>query len=327
MPPTASTRPVLPMWACAFPPVRRTPAAAPGRAAAATARTEAAAEPPPGSCPAFAEMVRTIVAPGGARAARSLSAWLARAERSPVHRDVHDFVLSHGHGVLERLDVADLEAATVWPTSEANRRHALGSLRKDEVEMASVENWSTPPWAFSYIFHDAMERLGRVPTWPDVLAFLRGPARDRLLDPFAADFALAGMDAVSRELHCAALRWRVGKAYYSFLREVDLFVRLRREHGLPVRYHLLADAQFKVDLWCGDVLVALLIVNKEFRDGADGRKRRVEDMMDASGFRRLSVELAAPTRWGRPTLCPQGEVTALASAIRGAMGRGEPLAA
>lgn len=271
------------------------------------------------------ELLSDLVEPGGHKARRSLDQWMARRNRGPSFEDVHAFVIDHSHSVLHGMSVSDVESATIWPTrrGETDPRHALGDLRKGVDCMAEVDNWPTPPWAFNYVFHDLMERMGRMPTWPDVEAHLRGAARNRILEPFALDFGFTSLSAADRVRYCRALRWRLATAYYSFSREVDLIVRLRRLHDLPVRYHILADAQFKIDLWCGRVIVSLLIRNPKYRDSGIGRKRRASDMLDGSAFEALSVELAVPDAFGRPSLVPAAEIASMADLIKSAMSRTE----
>ncbi|GMA16023.1 hypothetical protein E5F05_09250 [Deinococcus metallilatus] len=69
-----------------------------------------------------------------------------------------------------------------------------------------------------------------------------------------------------------AVQWRLGKFYYSAMRELDIQVRLREDHGLPLRYHLLADVLLRTDFWLGDDLVCVYFANPKYRDREVGRK-------------------------------------------------------
>lgn len=264
----------------------------------------------------FEEFKAAIVARGGARARESLSDWLARADRNPAYLPVRKWVTGHAHGALFGLGLDEVWAVTRHPDDAIRTGHALGDLRW-RAEYKAADNFNTP-WALQYLLHGLMEKLGRLPRWEDFRAFLKGDeARHCHFGPFERRF-LADADPATARLLLEGYRWRVGNAYYSFLREVDLMTRLRLEHGLDVRYHVLADAQFKVDFWVGNVLVAVFIKNPRFREGAAGRKDRVEDLMDVSAFRTLALELEAPTTKGRAALVPPHEVARAAAAIRAA---------
>lgn len=62
----------------------------------------------------------------------------------------------------------------------------------------------------------------------------------------------------------------MGKFYYSAVRELDVQVRLREEHGLPLRYHLLADLLLRTDYWLGDALVCVSFANPKYREQEAG---------------------------------------------------------
>jgi hypothetical protein len=272
----------------------------------------------------FPELVAHIVTPGGPRARRSLDAWLCRRANGPSHKRVHEFVTNHRHTVLGGLTVADVELATVWRSPDnqgalPDPRHALGVMKASTDNIVAIDDWKAPPWAFTFIFHDLMERLGRVPTWPDVEDFVRHDGKANLLEPFAHWCKLSEMDHSDKRRWCTGLRWRLGVAYYSFVREVDTIVRLRRTHDMPIRYHVLADTQFKIDFWCGNVLVALLIRNPKYRDDRMGRKARTADMMDVSSFKTLACELLVPSAYGRPALLSSVQIKDLAAQITRAM--------
>ena len=273
----------------------------------------------------FDDVLRDIVAPGGARAERELALWRSRRLDGPLQEAVHAFVTGHGHSVLNRLGVADVRAATEWDYGDPAlrlERHALGERRADDTKIKAVEDWTTP-WALSFVFHDLLERLGHVPTWPEMRAFINGGGRAMLKEPFDRAFAPAwtlgqgrGYDLARKERHYAAFRFRVGKAYYSALREIDAFVRLRRIFGLPLRYHVLADVLFRTDFWCGRALVDLMVPNAAYRDGGRGRKRQSGEFMDQDGFGRLVIPIEVPRSWGRPDLVPRRELERVAARMR-----------
>ncbi len=98
-----------------------------------------------------------------------------------------------------------------------------------------------------------------------------------------------------------AVRWRVGNAYYSFLREIYTVVRLRAM-GIDLRVQPLADALFRVDAWVGRKVVSLRVGNKKFRQGESaGRKTRPEQLLAdvLPRFEFSAIELSPATKVGR----------------------------
>lgn len=71
-----------------------------------------------------------------------------------------------------------------------------------------------------------------------------------------------------------ALYWRVGKFYYSAVREVELLCRLREEHNVSARYHIFADVLLRTDFWLGDIVICIYFANPKYRDGQDGQDGR-----------------------------------------------------
>jgi hypothetical protein len=124
--------------------------------------------------------------------------------------------LQHTARALYRLDPPAIEATCV--ASE----HPLGEIRKD-VAMAvePVVNWR-PDFAFTHVMHLALEALGGVPTFQDLTGFCRDHPVGRMA--LGEPARQIREEAVRRGYppgHVRqAVRWRIGVAYYSFVREV-----------------------------------------------------------------------------------------------------------
>lgn len=204
------------------------------------------------------------------RARELLRRWQADQARQLVPR----IVMPHVTRALYSLDPGSVEA--VCRTSE----HPLGDIRK-EVAMAvrPVVDWR-PDFAFTHVMHLALEKLSRMPTFQEFSQFcavdpqgrvaLGDPAREIREEACRLGYAPA---------HAAqAVRWRIGLAYYSFVRELYTIAVLRTD-GLDVRAHPLADALFRVDVWMGRTILSLYIRNPRFRDGGRGRKPRAADIL------------------------------------------------
>lgn len=264
---------------------------------------------------------REIVARGGEAARRHRDQWLDRARWNPAYVDIRGFVTAHDHAALFSLGLDDVRRVTRDPDPALRTAHAIGDVRWHEEGVRRTEKFATP-WTLIYLLHGLMARMGTLPRWQDFDRFLRGAARARYYGPFTEHYGYA----TRPESEVAALergfRYRAGNAYYSFLREVDVITRLRREHGLPVRYHLLADAHFKIDFWVGHVLVAMFVRNPAYRQGAQGRKERVEHRLDLGAFRALEIEMQMATarHANQPMLVAPEEVARTADLIRAALG-------
>ena len=84
--------------------------------------------------------------------------------------------------------------------------------------------------------------------------------------------------AINRALH-----WRVGKFYYSAVREMELLCRLREEYNVSARYHIFANVLLRADFWLGDIIICTYFANPKYRDGQDGRKPPAERFFASVG--------------------------------------------
>jgi len=212
----------------------------------------------------FQDCQRELLERGGAPAQRAYAAWLRR----PGYGAVHDFVHGFRHDHLERITCEELA------DTRGRSEHALGDVRTGE-QLPEVENW-TAPFAFEHLFHRYLEERRSVPTWQDFSGWLGGEAAAFFVGPLLRDTGWHGADPARKRALKRAYRWRLGKFYYSALRELDLYVRLRQDYGLPLRYHLLADVLLRTDFWLGDNIVCLYFANPTYRDRDAGRKPLAE---------------------------------------------------
>ncbi len=187
-----------------------------------------------------------------------------RWRRRPGYGEVVEFVENFEHRYL--FEIRPREIESVKQRSE----HALGDVYKEE-QLPEVEDF-TCPFAFQHLFHRYVEEERALPTWQEFGAWLKGPAAQLWVEPLKRETGWYRADGRRRKRLGRAYRWRAGKAYYSAFREVELLARLRVEHGLPVRYHLLADVLLRVDFWLDDALVCAYFPNKKYRSEDRGRK-------------------------------------------------------
>jgi len=253
-----------------------------------------------------------------ARAQALLRQWREEPARPQVARTV----LAHTTHVLYQLQPSQIETAC------ASSEHPLGDIRKEAaMAVQPVVDWR-PDFAFTHVMHFALEALGSVPTFQDLIKFCSDDPAGRA---FLGDPARQIREDVSRQGYPPqqvrqAVRWRIGVAYYSFVREVYTIAVLRAA-GLDVRAHPLADALFRVDAWTGRTVLSLYISNARFRAGARGRKPRTAEILDGARppFRYEELELATQHTFGCVHLPGAADITAIARRIRAAQrGRSRP---
>lgn len=218
-------------------------------------------------------------------AKEELDRW--KRDRPPVA----EHVLEHVTRVPYRVD-----AATLQQVAESTE-HALGEVkRKDAESVRPIVDWN-PLFAFTHVLHYALETLGKPFTYEDFRSFCAEDtkAREMLWDP--ANVAIEETArAVGSLLAHAAMRWRIGNAYYSFLRELTILVELR-ERGLDLETHPLADALFRVDAWSGRTVVGLYIGNPKYRDGDAGRKKKTDVLLGPT-FGYVPINMPTQHRFG-----------------------------
>jgi hypothetical protein len=242
------------------------------------------------------------------RARTLLRQWRSDPERPHVPRTV----LGHTTKVLYQLAPAQIEA--VCKASE----HPLGDIRKEAaMTVQPVVDWR-PDFAFTHVMHLALEKLGGLPSFQDFTRFCaEDPAgRTALGDPARQIQEHARRQGYAPRHARQAIRWRIGLAYYSFVREMYTITVLR-DSGLDVRAHPVADALFRVDAWTGRTVLSLYIRNPRFRDGARGRKPRTADILAGAQppFRYEELRLAVRHEFGRVHLPEAGQIRAVASRL------------
>lgn len=264
----------------------------------------------------FAKFCEELVR-GAPSLLRLLEEWLANRGSIQKNPGVHRFVLRHAHEALDRLTLKDVERATNWPRSEIPRRHALGEARGTSPHRW-LDDFDTP-WTFNYQFHGLLDRLGYIPNWEEYSAWFFKDGAPTYYTPVLAEFQRRNLQFSKQDLDVFhnCLRWRVGCAYYSFLREIHLYTELRLRHGLPMRYHVLADSQMRIDMWCHNCLLAVCVENATYRTEQGGRKQRLEDIAQGTRFRVIPVTLGKPTGFGRPHLVSAQEIARVALLISG----------
>jgi hypothetical protein len=215
----------------------------------------------------------------------------------PRREEVAPLVLAHRTRVLYYLAEEDVEGVC------RDTEHALGPVKRADGEsVREIVDWH-PNFAFTHTFHICVERIGAVPTYQQFREFaLHDADGQRMLGHPSKETIRRLVDAGCPQWQAqAAMRWRIGNAYYGFLREVYTLVQLRLR-GIDLSVHPLADALFRVDAWIGCRALSLRVGNRKFREGANaGRKSRPEQLLAdlEPPLQFDTIELEAATTFGQ----------------------------
>ncbi|UDL05724.1 hypothetical protein [Marinobacter sp. CA1] len=191
--------------------------------------------------------------------------------------------------------------------------HALGDVHKSEA-LPEIEDYSAP-FAFQDIFHACLEEKETVPTWEQFREWFAKERRDLFVEDYLKDINPGARTKEEKRRLKRALKWRLGKAYYSSLREVHLLASLRHTYGLDVKYHVLADVRLRVDFWMGNQVIICYFSNQNYRAGTEGRKPRTQGYFrdNAVGFH--SVAMYETEQYGRAWLVSNAEIERLADCL------------
>ncbi|MGW4476442.1 hypothetical protein ACWENQ_42850 [Nonomuraea sp. NPDC004354] len=248
----------------------------------------------------------------------ALAEW--RADGSKKHAVV-PFVEAHETSFIYQLGSKDVEH--VCRTTE----HALGDVKRATAEsVQDIVNWH-PDFAFMHVLHYCAEATRELPTWQLFYEFIREDpeAKNMLWRPAQEEVQRIASSGISRSIVKDAMRWRVGNAYYSFLREIYVTTHLRAA-GLDVRMHPLADALFRVDLWCGRTTCSLLVKNSKFHKDNEGRKLQTRELLSAAmpPFQFHKIQLERASRFGVVHLPSADQIKLAAKRLHTAVATGEP---
>lgn len=228
------------------------------------------------------------------RTRQILTEWRTRKSKKDT---VVPFVEAHETSQLYQLEPGDVERVC------RGTEHALGEVKRQAAEsVQEIVDWH-PDFAFMHVLHYCLESVGKLPTWQDFHKFVREDpqARAMLWEPAQMEIerVATSLVNVSRSTIKDSMRWRVGNAYYSFLREIYVTTHLRAA-GLDVCMHPLADALFRVDFWCGRTVCSLLVKNSKFHKDNEGRKTKTSGLLAGAvpPFQFHKIQLAKATRFG-----------------------------
>lgn len=223
-----------------------------------------------------------------------------------------------------------------------NHKHPLGDIKKKDIEHIDLARDWEPNFAFVHLFHRLMEKLGHPPLWSEFDEFAY--ETDEGMEMFGSERAVRedrifaeelerltrehptwkGLDNKARFLAKGSLDWRVGNAYYGFMREMYTAVALR-ERGLDVKVHPLADANFRADGWLGQKILSIFVVNPRFKVPDQerakkvqrGRKQSVEELFPDGSFNFAELTMDAADEHGKFHFPSKAEISRVEQSLRG----------
>ncbi|GAA3419971.1 hypothetical protein [Streptosporangium vulgare] len=241
-----------------------------------------------------------------------LNRWL----HDPSKKDnVVPHVLAHQTSTVYQISPEDVERVC------ASTHHALGEVKRAVAEsVKQIVDWH-PDFAFTHTFHYALESIQTLPTWQQFYEFVHDDPQGNAMLWRPAQRVVAHVSGMpsgpSRATAKDSMRWRVGNAYYSFLREIYVVAHLRAA-DLDVRIHPLADALFRVDFWCGRTACSLLVKNAKFHKDGQGRKMPTSELLAGATptFRFHKIQLERASKFGVVHLPSPERIRAAARELR-----------
>jgi hypothetical protein len=228
----------------------------------------------------FADLVAFLTSKNSSRISE-LNTWIATRQRE-YGAEVFDPLLekykAFSHSFLFQIHPEDIRD-NLAEISKHREEHALGTVRWNNAFKPIADASGPPPLCFA--FHILLEHYRHIPCWTQFFDFVeKNPMffHDFFFKTVGYDRADPRYDMRIMSGDMGALRWRLGNAYYSFVKETYLLASLRHTYGIDARYHFLIDVEWKADIYAGDVLLELYIGNKAYKaDNFSGRKVRCRD--------------------------------------------------
>lgn len=216
----------------------------------------------------------TFVDAHGPDGKRTLQNAMRRRKSWPEHEQVEADYRNMKHNVLFSLTLEEIEDVI------ERTEHPLGGLSYECAKYKDIHNFN-PPYMIMYGLHKLLEEMGRLPTWTEAVDYWFNENPSILWHPFRRKMGIEceTFEEFQTFWECDPLVWRLGLAYYSWIREVHFLTVVRRKHNIDLRYHILADSDFKADFVSGNAVIELYVKNPDYKSGRkSGRKVRCRDL-------------------------------------------------
>jgi len=224
--------------------------------------------------------------------------------RSRNHRSIRDHTAKYAN----LLTAEDVATVAQQPGQDLNT--IVGPRAKEFARENLLIRDGHPDVSFTFLFHAALEELGELPTWSGWRNWLRNSgapsvgqatidirerARSALGHWIREAAAVYGLESSQ-----GAARWRIGLAYFSFLRELWVLGRLR-ESGLNILCHPYIDLAYRIDGWLTEpqpTVLELYVANTRFRSADSGRKDGARKYVHRAHIVDIGLDPFSPRRVG-----------------------------
>ena len=221
-----------------------------------------------------------------------------------THRSIREHTANYANQVTAE------DVASVAQQSGQDLNTIVGLRAREYARENLLIRDGHPDVSFTYLFHAALEETGAVPTWIGWREWLRS-SRTPTVNQATHDIRERARSALGHwigeaaavyglESSQGAARWRIGLAYFSFLRELWVLGRLR-ESGLKMLCHPYIDLAYRIDGWITapqPTVLELYIANTRFRSADSGRKDGARKYIYQARLVDIGLDPFSPRRVG-----------------------------
>ena len=221
-----------------------------------------------------------------------------------THRSIREHTANYANQVTAE------DVASVAQQSGQDLNTIVGLRAREYARENLLIRDGHPDVSFTFLFHAALEETGAVPTWIGWREWLRS-SRTPTVNQATLDIRERARSALGHwigeaaavyglESSQGAARWRIGLAYFSFLRELWVLGRLR-ESGLKILCHPYIDLAYRIDGWITapqPTVLELYIANTRFRSADSGRKDGARKYIYQARLVDIGLDPFSPRRVG-----------------------------
>lgn len=220
----------------------------------------------------------------------------------------HRSIREHTANYANQVTAGDVASVAQQPGQDLNT--IVGLRAREYARENLLIRDGHPDVSFTFLFHAALEEMGVVPTWIGWREWLRS-SRTPTVNQATLDIRERARSALGHwigeaaavyglESSQGAARWRIGLAYFSFLRELWVLGRLR-ESGLKILCHPYIDLAYRIDGWLTapqPTVLELYIANTRFRSADSGRKGGARKYIYQAHLVDIGLDPFSPRRVG-----------------------------
>ena len=191
----------------------------------------------------------------GTKVGKPRWATIEQRMRSFVHRHIYSLTLA---------DFKEAYDNTIPP---------LQTLKGKDGKLKAAEDFNSAV-PLNLIFHSLTEQNRQLPTFQVFMDYLKAHPNIMMRDIHAMTklpvSVLEGNWLGDRFLR--AMRYRLGTAFLSYLREQHFMITMREEYGIHLAHHFMLDIHWKIDFLWNGIALELYLASKQFKDNERGQQ-------------------------------------------------------